>query len=47
MTDSVPLALRKKLEVEKTEKLELEDKEFFEGLKNAGFGDDKGLDSVR
>lgn len=46
MTHSVPLALRKRLEVEKTEKLELEDKEFFEGLNKAGFGVDKGPDGA-
>ena len=47
MTHSVPLALRKRLEVEKTEKLELEDEEWiFEGLKNAGFGADKGPDGA-
>ncbi len=46
ITDSVPLAVRKRQEIEKTEKLEQENREFFEGLKKAGFGVDKGPDGA-
>ena len=42
LTHSVPLALLKRREIEKTERLELENKEFFERLRKTGFGVDKG-----
>ena len=46
ITHSVPLALLKSREIEKTEKLELDNHEFFEGLRKAGFGVDKGPDGA-
>lgn len=46
MTHSVPLALLKSREIEKTEKLEVDNYEFFEGLRKAGFGIDKGPDGA-
>ena len=42
ITHSVPLALLQSREIEKTEKLELENHEFFEGLRKADFWVDKG-----
>ena len=46
ITHSVPLAVRKRQEIEKTERLEQENKGFFEGLKKAGFEVDKGPDGA-
>lgn len=46
ITHSVPLALLKSREIEKTEQLELYNHEFFEGLRKAGFGVDKGPDGA-
>ena len=44
MTHSVPNALVKRKEMEVTERLELEYKEFFEGLRRVGFKLDRGPD---
>ena len=44
ITHSVPTALLKRREIESTEKLELENREFFEGLKRAGFQLNRGPD---
>ena len=44
MTHSVPNALVKRREIEVTEKLEVENEKFFQGLKRAGFELDRGPD---
>jgi cation diffusion facilitator CzcD-associated flavoprotein CzcO len=46
LTHSVPLALLKSREIEKTVRLEQENHEFFKGLRRAGFKVDKGPDGA-
>ncbi|KAI1802053.1 FAD/NAD(P)-binding domain-containing protein [Daldinia bambusicola] len=46
ITHSVPLALLKRREIEKTDLHMLENKEYFEGLERAGFSVDRGPDGA-
>lgn len=46
LTHSVPLPLLKRREIEKTDRHMLENKEYFEGLKQAGFSVDRGPDGA-
>lgn len=46
ITHSVPLAVLKRREIEKTQELERNHHDFFEGLRRAGFAVDKGPDGA-